>query len=136
MRWLTILNGLGVLAGAAYTGYAFTPSHSPLWAGIATLMFLVALFVPLGAEYGSLDQGFRSVGDEFVETRRREQGMGPKVEILTDAPHDPRAFRRSSRAGIWALALFLGAAAMLTYDAWAWRSSLPPRPANDVISNF
>jgi len=136
MRWLTILNGLGVLAGAAYTGYAFTPSHSPLWAGVATLMFLVALFVPLAAEYGSLDQGFRDVGDEFVETRRREQGMGPKVEILTNTPHTPKAFRRSSKAGAWAVALFLGAVALFALDAWEWRASQPPRPANDVISNF
>ena len=136
MRWLTIFNGLGVLAGAAYTGYAFTPSHSPLWAAIATLLFLVALFVPLAAEYGSLDKGFRSVGDEFVETRWRERGMGPKVEILAGTPRDPKAFRRSSRASAWALALFVGAAALLAYDAWEWHTSLPPRPAGDVISNF
>lgn len=86
MRWVVVINAAGVLAGTAYTGYAISPSHAPLWAGIATFLYLIGLFVPLAAEYGSLDKGFREVGGSFVETRRREKGMGPAQEIFTDAP--------------------------------------------------
>ena len=135
MRWLTIINGLSVLAGAAYTGYAFTPSHTPLWAGVGTLLFLIALFIPLAVEYGSLDQGFRNVGDGFVETRRRERGMGPKMEILTNAPQPP-VFQGSSRANLWAVALFLIAAGLIGLDMWERQSSLPATPQSGVISNY
>ncbi len=135
MQWLTVINGLGVLAGAAYTGFAFSPSHTPLWAGLATLLFLIALFIPLAAEYSSLDQGFRNVGDGFVETRQRERGMGPKMEILTNAPQPP-IFRRSSRANLWAVAVFICAVALIAFDIWERQSTLPPAPKSGVISNY
>ena len=117
MRWVVVINAAGVLAGTAYTGYAISPSHAPLWAGIATFLYLIGLFVPLAAEYGSLDKGFREVGGSFVETRRREKGMGPAQEIFTDAPPPP-VFRRARLAPIVAALLIIVATGLLAYDIW------------------
>ena len=136
MRWSLAINGLGVLAGAGYTGWAFTPSHTPLWAGIATLMFLIALFVPLAAEYGSLDEGFNKIGETYVETRRREQGLGPAAEVFTDAP-PPGVFRQSRRTHIIGVAITLVAAGLLVYDIFDRQAHRPPEPEKSgVISNF
>jgi hypothetical protein len=86
VRWVVVINAAGVLAGTAYTGYAISPSHAPLWAGIATFLYLIGLFVPLAAEYGSLDKGFREVGGSFVETRRRYMTLLPGDVIATGTP--------------------------------------------------
>ncbi len=136
MRWSLAINGLGVLVGAGYTGYAFTPSHTPLWAGVATGLFLLALFVPLAAEYGSLDHGFREIGESYVETRRREQGLGPAQEVFTDAPPPP-VFRRAARAGVLGGIITAAAIGLLVYDIWERQSNRPPEQDKPgVISNY
>jgi hypothetical protein len=136
MRWSLAINVTGVLAGAGYTGYAFTPSHSPLWAGIATLLYLVALFVPLAAEYGSLDKGFNEIGDTYVETRRREQGMGPAQEVFTDAPPRP-VFRQSSQAHLVGAVITVIATGLLAYDVWERHAQSPAETDKpDIIRNF
>jgi hypothetical protein len=136
VRWLLAINVTGVLAGAGYTGFAFTPSHTPLWAGIATLLFLVALFVPLAAEYVSLDKGFNEIGGSYVETRRREQGIGPAQEVFTDAPPPP-VFRQSRRVQVIGIAITLVAVGLFTLDIWERHDSQPPESDKpDVIRNF
>ncbi len=136
MRWSLAINGLGVLAGAGYTGFAFTPSHTPLWGGIATLLFLIGLFVPLAAEYGSLNRGFREVGENFVETRRRERGLGPAQEVFGRTPPAP-AFKRAAKAGVVGALITALAIGLLAYDIWERQSNRPPTPEQQgVISNF
>lgn len=136
MRWSLAINGLGVLVGAGYTGFAFTPSHTPLWAGIATLLYLVALLLPLAAEYGSLDKGFNEIGGTYVESRRRERGMGPAQEIFTDAP-PPKVFRQSGRAYVFGALVTVVATGMIAFDLWERHNDLPPEPDKPgVISNF
>ena len=136
MRWILVMNALGILVGAAYTGYAFTPSHTPVWAGIATFLFLVGLFIPLGAEYGSIGKGFDDVSGDYVEARRREHGLGPKVEILVDKP-PTKAFRGSNRTRIWGLIIFVIALGLLLFDVAEWQTSTPPAPEKSgKICNF
>ncbi|MEK9752805.1 MAG: hypothetical protein VW338_06290 [Rhodospirillaceae bacterium] len=136
MRWLRVINVTGVLAGAGYTGFAFTPSHTPLWAGIATLLLLVALFVPLAAEYGSLDKGFNEIGGSYFETRRREQGIGPAQEVFIDAPPPP-VFRQSRRVQVIGIAITLVAVGLFTLDIRERHDSQPPESDKpDVIRHF
>lgn len=136
MRWSGVINGLGVLAATAYTGYAFTPSHVPLWGGVGALLFLVALIVPLAAEYGSLDRGFQDIGGDFVQSRQRERGLGPAVEVFSKTP-PAKTFRRSSRSQIIAMIITVAAISLVTYDFWQWQESQPPAPENQgVITNF
>jgi hypothetical protein len=135
VRLLSIINGLGVLASAGYTGFAFTPSHTPLWGGVATLMFMAALFIPLAATYGSLGRGFNDVSNGFVKNRRRERGMGPSVEVFSDEPQPPM-FQQTSRPKILAVIVCVFAFGLLAYDIWSRQSNIPAPKSPGIISNY
>ena len=135
MKWLTLINGFGMLASASYTGLAFTPSHTPLWGGMATLMFLTALFIPLAATYGSLGRGFKDVSGGFVKNRRRERGMGPAVEVFSNEPQ-PSVFRQTSYSKTCTVIVCLMACGLLSYDIWLRQSNIPTPVAPGVISNY
>jgi len=119
MRWLTIINGLGLIAAPAYIGISVEPGHMP-WGGIAaTMLFLVSLAVPMVREYRSLGRGFRRMEATHMDSVRRDHFPEPGGEILTDGQPPPVLRKRPSRfAGV--AVLTAAGVILLGMDAVIW----------------
>jgi len=132
-----ILNGLGLLAAAGYAGMVLTRAYTPLWALIGAGLFFAGIFQPLFAEYMALGSGFKELEGGYLKQRRRERGMGPKVEVLGPDRPPGAAFDvkgAKNRAGV--IFLILGCV-LLTVDAGQWWTQRPPPDkAPGLITNF
>ncbi|MDD9878792.1 MAG: hypothetical protein OXR84_15265 [Magnetovibrio sp.] len=136
MRLIMGLNAAGVVIAACYGGYVLAPNYVPLWGGLALIVYLAGLFQPVFAEHLAVSAGFRDLEGGYLEARRRERGMGPSVEILTD-DEPPGSFRGPGGRGRVALLLCLIGTGLLILDAAQWWAARPPEPAKPgIISNF
>jgi len=137
VRLLMILNGLGLLAAAGYAGMVLSRAYTPWWALIGAGVFFAGVFQPLFAEYMALGSGFKELEGGYLESRRRDRGMGPAVEVLGPDQPPGRAFERKGLKGRGAVILMILGCVLLTVDVADWWSQRPPAPAKPgVISNF
>lgn len=83
MRWLFLIDGLGVLVTAGFAGLALSRGFTPLMGIGAVLLFLAGLFIPFVREYTSVGRDFDAIGGDFVkEARRPYFPSGEQAEIF------------------------------------------------------
>ena len=132
-----ILNGLGLFAAAGYAGMVLTGTYTPLWALIGAGVFFCGIFQPLAAEFLLLGSGFKELEGGYLESRRRDRGMGPKVEILGPDQPPGTAFAGKGIKGRAAVGLFVIGLVLVGVDAFAWWDQRAPAPAAPgLITNF
>jgi hypothetical protein len=71
MRWLFMIDGLGVILAAAFAGIAFGGGYVPLAAMVAGVIFMAGLFVPFFLEYSQVGRDFGDIGGDFLKETRR-----------------------------------------------------------------
>ncbi len=132
MRGATVLL---VLSGV-YCGSVLTVERWPIAGVLATVCFLAALATPLVSEYLSLGGGFRQLEGQYMESRRRRDGMAPKMEVFGAPPPAP-SFRGRGTARRTLLVFLVIGIVLLAYDISDWALHRPPPPPSPgVISNF
>jgi hypothetical protein len=137
MRWLLIVNVIGLLAAGAYGGAIASATRVPWWAFGAAAFFLVALALPLIAEYRSVGHSFGKIEQSFLAQTRKPYFPSAAPEIF--APNaEPEPVWQEHRPPIKSvLALTLVASVLLAIDVTLYVSTLPP-PGTDAgkISNY
>jgi hypothetical protein len=137
MRWLLIVNVVGLLAAGAYGGAVASATRVPWWAFAAAALFLIALALPLIAEYRSVGHGFGKIEQSFLAQTRKPYFPNAAPEIF--APNaEPEPVWQEYRPPVKSvLALTIVAGALLTVDVALYVSTLPP-PGTDTgkISNY
>lgn len=94
MRWLFLIDGLGVVATAGFAGLALNKGFVPLLGIGAAVIFLAGLFIPFVREYTSVGQDFDAIGGDFVREARRPYFPGNQEAEVFGA-HDSRPGWRS-----------------------------------------
>ncbi len=137
MRWLMGSNAILLILSGVYCGSVLSVERWPIAAMLATASFLAALATPIISEYRSLGGGFRQLEGQYMESRRRRDKMGPKMEVFGAAPPPAPSFRGRGTARRTLLIFMIIGFGLLAYDAADWLRHRPPPPLNPgVISNF
>ena len=137
MRWLLIINVVGLIAAGIYGGAIMSGTRVPWWAFGAAALFLVALALPLIAEYRSVGHGFGKIEQSFLAQTRKPYFPSATPEVF--APNaEPEPVWQEQRPPLKSvLALMLVAGALLAVDVAFYVSTLPP-PGTHIgkISNY
>jgi len=135
MRALIYINLSGLIAGGAYTGFFSTSERFAGFAALATLIYLIALSVPIFSEYMSLGSGFREIEKQQLSSRRRDYTPSPKQEIFGGEVTKPEFKRPNPFFKVILLTAL--ASGFLAYDYWDWSKNPPEiKKDNRTISNF
>lgn len=135
MTWLNLINGIGVLIAAGYSGFVTVGDRIP-WSGYgATLVFLIGFILPLLLESHHLNQRFGEIETSYRLNRRREVNP-PRQEVLSGpaTPDVPVKPPRNHRA-ILICAVIAGI--LLLYDVIDLNLNGPAAtPTQGALTNF
>ncbi len=133
MKWLVMLNGLGVVLVAVFAGQALKSDFAPVYASVAGGLFFLALAIPVLREYGALRGTFRNMEGGFRAHNAKSSG---EPEIFTDQRAERYVRRTASPRRVMGLLLIAGAG-LFAYDVSGY---LAARAVGDqappTISNF
>lgn len=137
MRWLLIVNVVGLLAAGTYGGAVASAARVPWWAFAAAGFFLAALALPLIAEYRSVGHGFGRIEQSFLAQTRKPYFPSATPEIFAPNTEPEPVWQEYRPPTKSVLVLTLVAAALLAVDVALYVSTLPP-PGTDTgkISNY
>ena len=119
MRWLMGLNAAGGLAATFFAAAVFTPSFAPIYTGIAMIIYFAGAAQPLFAHQLAIDTGFRAMESDYMDARRRDIGMGPTTEIITNDQPKP-FFKKKPLKNRFAIAAFIFGSGLMIYDIIGW----------------
>ena len=134
MGRLFLINGLGVVIGAAMAGRGFSDGVTPYFSMIACIVFFFGLSFPFIREYRSVDRGFDTIEDEFLEEDAKEgdvdvfiPGERAKSRVMTEK-NRPRL--------VLVVVAFLGFGLLLAEGVQRFTAPDQEPPRREGISNF
>jgi len=135
MRALIYINLSGLITGGAYTGFFSTSERFAGFAALATMIYLIALSVPIFSEYMSLGSGFREIEKQQISNRRRDYSPPPNQEVFGGEASKLEFKKPNPFFKIIMLTVL--ASGFLAYDYWDWTQNPPMvKQDNDTITNF
>ena len=137
MLALILINGLGLLAGAALAGVLVSHGATPTYSIIAGLVFLGGMAYPLTHEYGALGRGVREAEAGLSRTLLRRP-TDVHAEIFTRSEASPVYWRHHRLPLGLMIAVTLTGFGLLAYDGASNWDALSARVtgSDEIISNF
>lgn len=136
MRWLFLIDGLGVILAAAFAGIAFGGGYTPMAAMVAGAVFMAGLFVPFFLEYSQVGRDFGDIGGDFLKEARRPFFPQGEAEIFVDSDRRP-GWHRLKEPKVIVGALTLLALVLFVTDVGRYTAHrVETEPQRSTITNF
>jgi|GEM_PF-1815622 len=136
MKALFAINALGVVIATVYAGMAASSVWIPWYAFGAAAAFVIALAIPMVAEYRSMGRDFGAIESDFMTHGRGDMGQPQPRQQVFGANDKLPGFKGSSPPTFWIIVFGVIGLGLLVADVIQWLP-LPTAPEDDrSLSNF